>query len=468
MHVSSLPGRFSSGSFGKSARDFVDFLCECGFSYWQVLPFCMTDEYNSPYKSYSAFGANPYFIDLDILFEKGLITEEELETARQESPYLCEFERLRVERIPLLMRASERVKDKKKIERYTKDRPQLEKACEFMARRACNGDKPWYEWTRDGYDKDVLFGWKFIQYEFFTQWSEIKGYANDRGIKIIGDIPIYVSLDSCDVWSNKEQYLLDKRNMPTLVAGVPPDYFSSEGQLWGNPLYRWSEMKKDGYSWWRQRMAHMAEMFDMVRIDHFRALESFWAIPAKAKSAKEGSWKKGPGMAFIKAICEAAGNTEIIAEDLGDITDKVRELVKKSSFPGMRVFQFGFLSDDSIHRPHNYPYDCIAYTGTHDNNTLLGYLWELDGGTRDSMLSYCGHEGAWQDGLYSMMRSVFASHARLVMLPIQDVLGFGADTRLNTPGVPDGNWRYRVTEEQLSACDKQRFRYLNRLYSRQR
>ncbi len=467
MHISSLFGEYSTGSFGKSAKYFVDFLAESGFSYWQVLPFCMADEYNSPYKSYSAFGGNPYFVDLDILFEKALLTEEELAGARQNGEYLCEFERLNDERVALLMRASKRVSDKRAVEKYINNKPHLLKFCEFMALKAENDNKPWYEWTSDRMDGDILFGWKFIQYEFFTQWAQIKEYANSKGIRLVGDIPIYVSLDSCDVWSNKEQYMLDARNRPTLVAGVPPDYFSEDGQLWGNPLYKWSQMKKDGFSWWCDRIAHMAEMFDAVRIDHFRAVESFWAVPANAKSAREGSWKKGPGMAFLRAIKQAAGSTEIIAEDLGDITPEVRELVDKSSLPGMRVFQFGFLSqEDSIHRPHNYPYNCVAYTGTHDNNTLLGYLWELDYETRATMLEYCGHAGDWQHGCDSMIRSILSSHARLVILPIQDLLGFGVDTRLNTPGRADGNWRYRVTKTQLDSIDRGRFLRLNRLYSR--
>ncbi len=467
MHVSSLPGEYSTGSFGKEAKNFIDFLSDCGFGYWQVLPFCMVDEYNSPYKSYSTFAGNPFFVDLEILCDKGLLTNTELEENKQHTPYLCEFDRLQNERFELLKKASSRVTDRKEIKKYIEKSSYLAEFCRFMALKASNGDLPWYEWTSKDIDEDILFAWQFIQYEFFTQWAEIREYASQKDIKLIGDIPIYVSLDSSDVWSSQKLFKLGKDGKPTLVAGVPPDYFSEDGQLWGNPLYDWAEMKKDGYKWWCDRIAHMASMFDAVRIDHFRGIESYWAIPAKAKTAKEGKWMKGPGMALIKAIKAAAGSTEIIAEDLGDITPAVAKLVRDSGFPGMRVFQFGFLSgDDSTHLPHNYPENCVAYTGTHDNNTLLGYLWELDDGTRQHMLDYCGHQKEWQSGCNSIIRTMFASHASLVMMPVQDLLGYGADTRLNTPGRADGNWAYRVTKEQLESIDKSYFKQLNRLYFR--
>ncbi len=467
MHISSLFGEYSIGSFGDEAKYFVDFLCDAGFSYWQVLPFCMVDECNSPYKSYSTFGGNPYFVDLRLLNKKGLITDEELEESRQENPYLCEYERLSRTRVKLLTQASKRVKNKTEIENFIENNPYLSYFCEFMARKASNNELAWYEWKTDEIDSEVLFAWKFIQYEFFSQWAEIKKYANGKGIKLVGDIPIYVSLDSCDVWSNKEQYSLDKDGRPTHVAGVPPDYFSKDGQLWGNPLYNWKKMKKDGFKWWCDRIKHMGTMFDAIRIDHFRGIESYWSVPANAKTAREGSWQKGPGMELVKAIKNAAGNVEIIAEDLGDITPEVEKLVNKSGFPGMRVFQFGFLEDgDSIHKPHNYPQNCVAYTGTHDNNTLLGYLWELDDNTRNKMLKYCGHGGEWESGCESIIRTMFQSHAGLVILPVQDLLGYGSDTRLNTPGKADGNWQYRITKEQLDRIDRLKYRCLNNIYSR--
>ncbi len=467
MHISSLFGDYSIGSFGSEAKYFVDFLAECGFSYWQVLPFCMVDECNSPYKSYSTFGGNPYFVDLNTLCRKGLITEQELQAYRQQNPYVCEYVRLYHTRVALLKKAASRVKDRSEIERFADSDTYIAKFCEFMALKDLNGELSWWEWKNTSPDPEVVFAWKFIQYEFFTQWDDIKKYAKGKGIKIMGDIPIYVSLDSCDVWSNKKQYLLDEEGKPTKVAGVPPDYFSEEGQLWGNPLYNWEEMKKDGYKWWCDRIAHMSKLFDAVRIDHFRGIESFWAVPADASSAKAGSWVKGPGMELIDAIKKVAGSTEIIAEDLGDITPEVYKLVEDSGFPGMRVFQFGFLSDgDSSHKPHNYPSNCVAYTGTHDNNTLLGYLWELDDDSRAKMLKYCGHMGRWESGCESIIRTMYQSHAKLVIMPVQDLLGYGSDTRLNIPGKADGNWAYRITKEQLDGIDKARFKELNSMYAR--
>ena len=469
MHVSSLFGDYSCGSFGKEAKYFIDFLSDCGFSLWQVLPFNMIDEHNSPYKSYSSFSGNPYFVDLDTLFEKGLITEDEKANAKQESPWLCEFDRLRSERFSLLLTTSQRVdkKEREKIKKFIADNPYIASFCKFMALKEANNKAEWLNWTCDTCDGDTLFAWQFIQYEFFSQWAEIKKYANDKGIKIIGDIPIYVSHDSSDVWSKKEYFKLDKDGRPTHVAGVPPDYFCEDGELWGNPLYNWDVMKKDGYKWWCDRLRHMSLLFDGVRIDHFRGIESYWAVPAQAKTAKDGKWVKGPGMSLIKALKKASGDVQIIAEDLGDITPEVDKLVKSSGFPGMRVFQFGFISDtESNHMPHNYPENCICYTGTHDNNTLLGYLWELDDNTRTRMLSYCGHSGDWKNGCESIIRTVFSSHAGTVIMPIQDILGFGADTRINTPGRAEGNWAYRVTKEQIDSIDRDYFRNLNRRYFR--
>lgn len=470
MHISSLPGEYSTGSFGKEAKMFVDFLAECGFSMWQVLPFCLIDECNSPYKSYSAFGGNPYFVDLPTLFEQELLTKDELDSCRQQTPYSCEYVRLYHTRTGVLMNASKRVDSalKEKIESFIKENVYLEQFCRFMALKKANNEKCWTEWETDMIDEDVLFMWKFIQYEFFAQWADIKSYANSKGIQIIGDIPIYVSFDSCDVWANKGQFLLDKDNKPSCVAGVPPDYFAEEGQLWGNPIYDWKKMQKDGFKWWRARLKHNLTMFDAVRIDHFRGIESYWSVDGNATTAKDGKWVKGPGEAFVDMAKEVSGEKLIIAEDLGDITKEVIDLVEYSGFPGMRVFQFGFLSDnDNPHQPHNYVDNCIAYTGTHDNNTLLGYVWELSDDTRRGMLEYCGYDSPdWNNGYQSIIRTIFASHANTVILPIQDLLGYGSDTRLNIPGKADGNWQYRVTADQINSIDKNRWRKLNYMYRR--
>lgn len=470
MHISSLFGDYSCGAFSEEAKYFIDFLSDCGFSYWQVLPFCMVDECNSPYKSYSTFGGNPYFVDLKQLFEQNLLTREELDSAKQQTPYSCEFVRLYHTRFDLLRKAASRVSDtlRTEIENFIRQDSYLESFCTFMSLKNANDEKPWFEWTQTVGDSETLFLWKFIQYEFFHQWAKIKKYANEKGIRIIGDIPIYVALDSCDVYSKKELFCLREDNKPSCVAGVPPDYFSADGQLWGNPLYDWDAMKKDGYKWWCDRLAHALKLFDGVRIDHFRGLEAYWSVPGDAKTAKEGKWVKGPGMDLIEKLWETAGDNMIIAEDLGDITPEAAKLVRDSGFPGMRVFQFAFLgNEDNPHLPHNYIRNCVAYTGTHDNNTLLGYLWEMDEYSRRRMLDYCGHAGAdWTSGCPSVIRTVFASSAGLAILPIQDLLGYGSDTRLNIPGKADGNWQYRVTKDQLDSIDRNHWRHLNELYKR--
>jgi 4-alpha-glucanotransferase len=368
------------------------------------------------------------------------------------------------------MKASSRVgdADKETIISFCNKNKALSDLCLFLAKREANSDTPWQEWTVEEFDPEIHFMWQFIQYEFFTQWNNVKTYANSRGISLIGDIPIYVALDSCDVWANKDQFLLDENGQPTSVAGCPPDYFSEDGQLWGNPLYDWDKMKKTDYKWWRERVSFMSELFDGVRIDHFRAFESYFSIPATDENAKNGVWVKGPGMSVINAIKEAAPDALIIAEDLGDITDEVRDLVDESTFPGMRVLQFGFLGDpDSIHLPHNYPANSVAYTGTHDNNTLLGYVWELDGKTRINLMKYCGFEGAdWNKCYNAILRTMFASHAGLLILPLQDLLLYGADTRLNTPGTAKGNWSFRITKDQVDKIDTNKFMLWNQIYAR--
>ena len=467
MHVSSLWGRYSEGALGKEAREWIDFLAECGFRVWQVLPFCLPDECNSPYKSFSAFSINPNFIDLPTLFEQKLLSADELRSAEQTTPYTCEFERLSRERLPLLTLAASRVRDWQPIQEFLTAHPQTDSFCQFMALKAANGGKEWVDWDCDVPDETVLRTWQFTQYEVYRQWREVKAYANARGISVIGDIPIYVAHDSADVWANRELFQLDQRNRPTAVAGVPPDYFCADGQLWGNPLYDWSRMKKDGYAWWRERLSFMLELFDGVRIDHFRGLESYFSIPAGETTARNGVWKKGPGMSLIRALRPVCEGKQIIAEDLGDITPAVRKLVSDSGFPGMRVLQFGFLGDaNSPHLPHNYEHNCVAYTGTHDNNTLLGFVWEMDDASRKGLMDYCGFTGDFDRCYDSVLRTMFASSAGLLVLPVQDLLQYGSDTRINTPGRSAGNWSYRITKEQLSTLSPEKFFKWNRMYGR--
>lgn len=467
MHVSSLWGNYSEGGFGRAAYEWIDFLADCGFGVWQVLPFCLPDDCNSPYKSFGAFSINPNFIDLEALCGAGLLTREELSEAEQKTPYACEFDRLSQERFALLSRAASRVSDRRPIEAFLAAHPQSASFCRFMAIKAANGGREWQDWTTETPDGAVLAAWEFTQYEAYRQWTAIKTYANERGISIVGDIPIYVALDSADVWANRELFQLDEKHRPEAQAGVPPDYFCEDGQLWGNPLYDWRRMKQDNYLWWQERMAFMLELFDGVRIDHFRGLQSYFSVPAGERTARNGKWKKGPGMALIRALRSVAGDRLIIAEDLGDITPEVRRLVENSGYPGMRVLQFAFLGDEnSPHLPHNYEHNCVAYTGTHDNNTLLGYIWEQDEANRRRILAYCGYEGEWDRCYDAILRVMLASSAGLVILPVQDLLCYGSDTRLNTPGRSHGNWSYRITREQLDGVSREKYRSWNRLYGR--
>ena len=470
MHVSSLWGDYSCGSFGKAAKEFVDFLSAGGFSYWQVLPFGLVDECNSPYKSYSTFGGNPYFVDLESLFEERLITSEELNYARQNTPYSCEFERLSKKRANLLLTASKRVNNelREKVNSFIDNNSHLKDFCRFMALKSANEDAEWVSWSIKDFDEDIEFGWRFIQFEFFTQWAKIKDYANQKGIGIIGDIPIYVSFDSSDVYFNKNLFMMDDNNRLTDVAGVPPDYFAEDGQLWGNPLYKWDEMEKDNFKWWQDRISFALNLFDGVRIDHFRAFESFWAVKGDAETAKEGKWVKGPGMKLINALKSVAGDKLIIAEDLGDITKEVIELVEESGFPGMRVFQFGFFGGDTPHKPHNYINNSVAYSGTHDNNTLLGYLWETPMDIKNDIMKYCAcNPQEWNEkGCQAIIRTIMSSNAGLTIFPVQDLLGYGNDTRLNVPGRAHGNWLYRITKEQLGLINTEKYKELNRLYGR--
>ena len=468
MHITSLPGEYGTGDFGEGAKRWIDRLAAGGFTYWQVLPFTVPDEFFSPYRSFSAFAGNPYFIDLAALGREGLLTAQELAGVKQATPYSCEFSRLQTERLPLLFRAASRVSDRTPIGEFLGEHPHIAAFCRYMALREQNGNTSWDTWCETTPDPEKVFAWGFLQYTFFRQWKEIRTYAAEKGIRIIGDLPMYVSYDSADVWENPHLFDLDATGHPKTVAGVPPDYFSEDGQLWGNPLYRWGIMKKDGYAWWRERIAAMMELFDGIRIDHFRALDSYWVVPADAETAKEGHWKRGPGKSFIKCLRETAGDRLIIAEDLGDITDSVRSLIRASGFPGMGVFQFAFFGDpDSPHLPYNYPKNLVAYTGTHDNNTLLGYMWEQSEETRRRILAYCNYEGGdWDHSYDSILKTMLASHADLVIFPLQDLLHFGSDCRMNTPGRAEGNWAWRVTEEQLDSLSWDGFRKWMELYGR--
>ena len=468
MPVSCLPSGFSCGCFGEGARGFIDKLADGGFSYWQVLPFSVVDAFHSPYSSPSAFSGNPWLLDLADFREKGWLTEEEWRKAREEIGYTCEFERLERERMPLLSRVAARANERDKIEAFWQAHPYSEEFCRFMALSSANGGLPWRAWREQKINEDVLYTWGFSQMHFFSQWENIRDYAAQKGVRIIGDLPIYVAYESADVYFHPALFDLDEEGRMRGVAGVPPDYFSEDGQLWGNPLYRWDKMAEDGYAWWQDRVRHSLALFDGVRLDHFRGFDTYYRIPAGAETAREGSWQKGPGCPFIDMLRETFGQTLFIAEDLGEKMSTVEALLAYSGFPGMRVFSFAFEGEsNSAHLPHEYPENAVAYTGTHDNNTLLGYLYEISDQKRKEIFRYCRYGGALiTEGCRAVMETLYASHAGLLILPIQDLLFFGEDTRVNTPGRAEGNWGFRVTETQLASLDTAYFSALARRYGR--
>lgn len=464
LPIFALPGKYGCGSFSANALKWIDYLFEGGFSYWQVLPFGITDPHNSPYMSYSSFAGNPFFIDIDELKKEGLITKEEATEQAVSDPYLCDYDHLKKHRYPILKKAALRLSDRTPIHEFLQKNPRINETCIFLALRETNGNRSWNEWTINIPEENELFTWQFIQYKFHKQWQVIHKYANQKGIQIIGDIPFYVSYDSYDVFSSPDQFLLDERNNPTHVAGVPPDYFCEDGQFWGNPIYNWSKMEEDNYSWWSDRLEYMFTLFDGVRLDHFRAISAYWSISVDAKSAKEGKWEKGPAKKLIDAFSSIAKDKLILAENLGNIDSDTDELLSYSKYPGMAVFQFGFDGNPlSPHLPHNYTENLIAYTGTHDNNPLLGFLWELDEDTRHKVLDYLGNPS---DAFSAIIRALMMSRAGTVIFPVQDLLGFGANTRINTPGKAQGNWRYRVTESQMDGIDWAGFSHLNKIYAR--
>ncbi len=487
MHITSLPGKYGIGGFGKSSTEFIDLLKDTGFSIWQVLPFHPVDEVNSPYKSESAFAGNLLFIDPETIYNDGLITKDELDACIYNgSPYTADYEFAAETKLTLLKKCFSRFSDNDAIKKFTDENFWAEDYALFKTIKEINNNTPWWEWPEEErnysickknqskYSEQMKFH-IFCQYLFFRQWKEIKLYANINNIRILGDMPVYVSMDSADVWSNTRQFRIDEKTfVPDEVAGVPPDYFSEDGQLWGNPLYDWNAMESDGFSWWKKRLEFELKLYDTVRIDHFRGLASYWAVPFGAETAKEGEWKQGPGMKLFNAVKDIYKEGEIIAEDLGAFGDDVVKLLEDTGFPGIRVIQFAFGSDSSNeHLPHNYKNNTVVYPGTHDNNTLLGWLYELSENERNYALDYCGFSNEnWGEGGYrapacrKIIETVWRSNADTAIIAFQDMCGFGSDARMNIPGVPELNWRVRTTKETLNNIDKEYFRKINGIFGR--
>ena len=462
MPIFSLSGKYGIGTFGRSAYRFVDFLKKGGQSYWQILPLSPTNYGDSPYQSFSSYVGNPYFIDPELLIEEGLLTEAEADSFDFGSdPEKIDYGKLYENRALLLKLAFARFKKTEDYEKFCLENEYwLKDYALFFAIKSKTPEKPLSKWDPPlkkreakavaAAEKELSFEvefCKFCQYEFYRQWFMLKDYANRNGIKIIGDIPIYVAADSADLWADPLQFLVDEELSPKLVAGCPPDAFSDEGQLWGNPLYDWKAMKADGYRWWKKRLSHALLIYDVVRIDHFRAFESFYAIPATDENAVNGKWIKGPDIALFKAFKEEFGEgLPIIAEDLGFLTPAVYRLLKRSGFPGMKVLQFAFDSrEESDYLPHNYINNCVVYTGTHDNDTVNGWTKTADESDVSFARRYL-HVDDEEGFIWAMMRSALGSVADTCILMMPDLLGLGSEARINTPSTLGGNWQWRIRE----------------------
>ena len=482
MHISSLPGNFGIGTFGENAYSFVDYLKKSGQTYWQILPLCPTSYGDSPYQSFSTFAGNPYFIDLDVLNEQGLLEKDEYENIIWcDDITKVDYGKLYFERQKVFKAVQkhffENVPDGYN-EFCNKNSFWLDDYSLFMAVKDEFDGKEFSKWDDDirlrktsalehyrKSSKTQIDYYKMLQFLFYQQWYKLKNYANENGIKIIGDLPIYVAGDSADVWANPKQFMLDENQKPIEVAGCPPDAFSKAGQLWGNPVYDWNYMKNDNYSWWVLRLRECLKIYDVIRIDHFRGFDSYYCIKAGRKDAKVGVWREGPKMDLFKVLKQEFGKIPIIAEDLGFLTPSVRRLLKQSKFPGMKVLQFAFDSrEESNYLPHNYIKNCVVYTGTHDNDTILG--WQKHSKRADVKFAKqymrCKKELNW-----GMIATAMASVADTAIVTMQDVIGLGDEARMNTPSTVGENWKWRAKSEQISEETSERLLYYTKLYSRE-
>lgn len=467
MHIASLPGKFGIGSVGKGAYKFVDFLKESGQKYWQILPLGHTSYGDSPYQCFSAFAGNPHFIDFELLKEEGLLNESDYENINfgiEEDK--IDYATIFLERQKVFKIAFNNFKkiDCDEFEIFKEENKfWLEEYSLYMSVKEYFNLTSWQDWDLDirareplaveKYKymlKDRIEYWNFIQYEFFKQWKALKEYANENGVSIIGDIPIYVAEDGSDIWSNPKMFKMDEGMKPIVVSGCPPDSFSSTGQLWGNPIYDWDEMEKDNYSWWILRIRESFKLYDVVRIDHFRGFEAYWEVPYGDKTAENGKWVKGPEMKLINAIKDELGDLDIIGEDLGFLTEEFFKFKEESGYPGMKVLQFAFGGGDSEYLPHNYNENCIAYTGTHDNDTIKGWI-ETTGDKKEIKNAEKYLPLSKDEGYnFGFIRGVWGSVSYLAIAPMQDFLNLGNDARINLPSTLGGNWQWRIKEDELS------------------
>jgi len=465
MPIFSLPSEYGIGTLGKEARNYVDFLKQAKQKYWQVLPLGPSGCGNSPYSSYSTFAGNPYFIDFELLIEEGMIEIEEV-TSIDWGNGDVNYDKIEKNKLRLIRKAYKNSFNRFSVEvnEFCEENFWVNDYALYMALKEKFGMKSWTEWDLDiklrkpeaikkykSLLEDNINFYIFVQYLFFKQWNGLKEYANKNGIQFIGDLPIYVAMDSVDVWASPESFLLDRNNVPIAVAGVPPDYFSKMGQLWGNPLYNWEAMKNDGYGWWIRRIDGAQKMFDVIRIDHFRGLSSYWAVPAGESTAIKGEWRRGPGIEFINRIKGWFKEINIIAEDLGELSDDVKQLLKDSEFPGMKVLEFAFdKTRNSDYLPYNYDRHCVCYGGTHDNATLREWKDNGDADEIEFAMEYF-EINKKDDFNFCIIRGGMASVADIFITQMQDYLNLGKESRTNIPGKAEGNWKWRMNR---GAADK--------------
>lgn len=485
LPVASLPSEYGIGTFSKDAYKFVKKLKKAGQSYWQILPLGPTGYGDSPYQSFSTFAGNPYFIDLEKFIEKGWLTKKDCDTCDfGDDPRYVDYAKIYYARWDVLHKAYKKsgICTDSKFRSFCEENADwLDDYALYTEIKSENGGKSWSEWAdeyrlRDektlekfaGEHEEGLNFQKFLQFEFYKQWKKLKKYANKKGIQIIGDIPIYVAFDSADSWSHPELFQFDENRMPTGVAGCPPDAFSATGQLWGNPLYNWEAHKDSGYEWWMKRIDHCRKLYDVVRIDHFRGFDEYYSIPFGDKTAEFGHWEPGPGMDIFRTMKQKLGDVQIIAEDLGFLTDTVLKMVEESGFPGMKVLEFAFDSrEPSNYLPHNYDKNCVVYTGTHDNETLAGWYQDLNEDDKKFALKYMGRtELSTEEAAWEIIRLAQASVADTCIIPIQDYLCLGNEARINQPSTLGGNWMWRLDKDEISKGLVKRIRKMTKLYGR--
>ena len=483
LPIFALPSPYGIGTLGREAYAFARFLKAAGQKYWQLLPLGPTSYGDSPYQSFSSFAGNPYFIDLEALVEDGLLTRDELEAADWGGdPRRVDYGKIYNARFPILRKAFQRgyPRDREKVDAFARENQWLPNYALYMAVKNHFGMKSWLDWPdadirlrrpaavaryREELKEDVAF-FSYLQYIFFRQWEALRTYIHSLGIQLIGDLPIYVAMDSADVWAEPEFFQLGEDGRPTEVSGVPPDYFTADGQLWGNPLYDYDAMQKDGFGWWIRRVAGAGRLFDVIRIDHFRGLESYWAVPYGSPTAKNGHWRKGPGMALVGALTAWFHDLRFIAEDLGFLTPAVHKLLDDSGLPGMKVLEFAFdTREPSNYLPHTYSRNCVCYVGTHDNETVMQWRETADKANVTMARKYLGLSDA--EGFHwGMIRGGMSSVADTFVVQMQDCLGLGAEGRMNTPGNPSGNWQWRMLPGEASpALAKKLYQYA-KLYGR--